>query len=326
MGFREVRRYVMRNRRQAAIKSIATVALLLAAGLFSRALLAEENDSACKDPGLFRDPADCEFDVSAWLGSRYGFLPVPVIITGPTLGAGGGINFLFLKDKLTGRKLADGRHVPPNMMGVAAIATENGSRAAAAYHMGFWNEDRLRTTTFIGRPDLNLDFYPSLQGREFSVTMNLDGWAFYQETKLRLGNSNFLLGGNYTYATVNSSPVDYQGPLVNALLNQAYRMSGLAAVLEYDSRDTIFTPTRGAYGKLVAQTYAGWLGSDYDFTNYRGKLFEFLPLSRDFDLGLRVEGQTVSSDAPYFPTLRLKCAASPASVIRASMYSSPRRS
>jgi hypothetical protein len=286
--------------RPAPSQRIFSVTVWLLLGIFCLPLWADEKSDKWFDPALFHDPEDGEFDISAWLASRYGFLPVPIIITGPTLGAGGGVNLLFLHGKLAGKKVADGRRIPPSMSGVAAIATENGSRAAGAYHLGFMHQDRLRTTTFLGRPDLNLDFYPSILGREFKTRMNLDGWAFYQELKWRLAESNFFVGANYTYATVNSSLVKQQETLLEELLDQEYRIGGLGAVLEYDSRDTIFTPSRGAYGKLVLATHAEWLGSDYEFRSFRGKLFKYLPLSRDFDLGLRLEGQTVGSNAPYF--------------------------
>lgn len=272
----------------------------LAAGLLSAPLQADEGHTKWLDPALFRDPESGQFDVSGWLASRYGFMPVPIIITGPTLGAGGGLNLLFLHDKLTGKKTASGRRIPPGLTGIAAIATENGSRAAGAYNLGFWHEDRIRTTTFVGRPDLNLDFYPDILGQEKRVRMNLEGWAFYQEVKLRAGESNLFLGANYTYVTLDSSPVKNRQLQLDELTNQTYNIGGLAAVLEYDTRDTIFTPTRGAYAKLVAEKHASWLGSDDEFMSYRGKLFKFLRLSEDFDLGLRFEGQSVGSAAPYF--------------------------
>jgi hypothetical protein len=279
-------------------------------GLLSLPLWAAEKSDSNEwfDPSLFHDPEDGEFDISAWLSSRYGFMPVPIIITGPTLGAGGGLNLLFLHDKLTGRKAPNGRHIPPTITGVAAIATENGSKAAGAYNLGFWKEDRLRTTTFIGRPNINLNFYPDILGNEVTINMNLEGWAFYQEAKWRLGKSDFLLGTNYLYFTLNSSPVDQVGSVVDELLDQEYKIGGLGAVLEYDTRDSIFTPIRGAYGKLVAVTHASWLGSDYDFMSYRGKLFKYLHLSRDFDLGIRAEAQSVGSSAPYFlyPSVQIR--------------------
>jgi len=260
------------------------------------------------DSTLFHDEKDGQFDISNWLASRHGFLPVPIIITGPTLGAGGGLNLMFLHGGLEGTLAPNGRHVPPTITGVAAAATENGSRMGGAYNLGFWFEDRLRTTTAIGRPDVNLDFYPDILGQELSVEVNLVGWAFYEEAKLRLGKSDFLLGANYLYLKLDVSPERQQLPQVEDLINDNYALGGLAAVLEYDSRDTIFTPTRGMYGKLVARTYAGWLGSDDEFMAYSGKVFKYLHLSDDFDLALRVEGQTVGSDAPFFlyPSVQIR--------------------
>ena len=260
------------------------------------------------DSTLFHDEKDGQFDVSNFMASRHGFLPVPIIITGPTLGAGGGLNLMFLHGGLTGTVAPNGRHVPPTITGVAAAATENGSRVAGAYNLGFWFEDRLRTTTAFGRPDVNLDFYPDILGQELSVEVNLVGWAFYEEAKLRLGKSDFLIGANYLYLKLDVSPVRQQLPQVEDLINVNYALGGLAAVLEYDSRDTIFTPTRGMYGKLVARTCAGWLGSDHEFMAYSGKVFKYLHLSDDFDLALRVEGQTVGSDAPFFlyPSVQMR--------------------
>jgi hypothetical protein len=260
----------------------------------------DKEDSGWFDSSLFFDPKDGQFDISNWLASRHGFMPVPIIITGPTLGAGGGLNLMFLHGGLTGTVAPNGRHVPPTITGVAAAATENGSNLAGAYNLGFWLEDRLRTTTAFGRPDLNVDFYPDILGRELTVEENLKGWSFYQETKMRLGKSDFLLGANYLYADLDVSPQNQKLPQVEALMNFDYTLGGLAAVLEYDSRDTIFTPTRGMYGKLVARTFQDWLGSDDEFQAYSGKIFKYLPLFEDFNLALRVEAQTVGSDAPFF--------------------------
>ena len=267
-----------------------------------------EDAEANKKPSLFHDEKDGQFDVSNFLASRHGFLPVPIIITGPTLGAGGGLNLMFLHGGLTGTVAPDGRHVPPTITGVAAAATENGSNLAGAYNLGFWFEDRLRTTTAIGRPDVNMDFYPNLDGQELDVEVNLESWAFYQEAKLRLGKSHFLLGANYLYAKIDASLTNQEYPQVDDLIDGDYTLGGLAAVLEYDSRDTIFTPTRGMYGKLVARTYADWLGSDEEFQAYSAKVFKYLHLSEDVDLALRVEGNTVGSDAPFFlyPSVQIR--------------------
>jgi len=260
------------------------------------------------DSSLLHDEKDGQFDISNYLASRHGFMPVPIIITGPTLGAGGGLNLMFLHGGLAGTVAPNGHHVPPTITGIAAAATENGSNIMGAYNLGFWLEDRLRTTTAIGRPDVNLDFYPDALGRELTIEVNLVGWSFYQEAEWRLGKSNFLLGANYLYATIDVSPESQTLPEVDELIDGDYALGGLAAVLEYDSRDTIFTPAQGMYAKLVARTYADWLGSDEEFQGYSGKIFKYLHLSDDFDLALRVEGNTVGSDAPFFvyPSVQMR--------------------
>lgn len=60
--------------------------------------------------GLF-DPEDGMLDMSRYLqDNQYGFLPIPVVITEPAVGYGGGLFGLFLHGK---GKREDQRFVPP---------------------------------------------------------------------------------------------------------------------------------------------------------------------------------------------------------------------
>ena len=91
----------------------------------------------------FIDPGDGYFDMSSWLRQKTAFLPVPIIITEPAVGYGGGLAaVLFFPGKVLGRYSDDGRLVPPSVTGVAAAGTENGSQIAGAFHFGVWNDDR----------------------------------------------------------------------------------------------------------------------------------------------------------------------------------------
>lgn len=251
---------------------------------------------------LFIDDDDGYFDVSKFLASKQGFLPTPILITGPTFGLGGGLNVMFLHGTLAGKKRADGKYVPPNITGAAAAATENGTRFAAAYHIGFFKAGDIRTTTFAGRPDANMDF-----GTQFgSVSLNTKGYALYQEVKTRLGGSDFFVGMNYLYMQIKSSFNEAQPPF-DAILdklssNSAY--GALSLVAEYDSRDSIFTPNRGLYVKGVYGVYNQTFGSDKNFENLRTKLFYYMPLATAFNLAFRAEYQTILGEnrAPAFMT------------------------
>ncbi len=264
---------------------------------FSLAAQAED-DSIWDD---FFDKEDGQLDVGDWLGKQYGFLPTPILITGPTFGNGIGLNLLFLHGSFANDSAATGRYIPPSISGVAYAATENDTKVGAGYHIGFWKRDTVRTTTFIGRPDANLDFFPDIPIiGEREISMNLEGWAGYQEVKLRLGESNFFAGGNYLYFGSTTSPNDLPSFIPEDLLEQEITVAALSAVIEYDSRDSIFTPNNGIYGKLVTARYDEAVGSDFDFWNYRGKVFYFQPVGKSFNLGLRSEVQSIDGKAPFY--------------------------
>jgi hypothetical protein len=278
------------------------IRFILAVSILISTLHAENNES------IFIDPEDGYLDLSRFLASKHGFLPVPILITGPTFEFGGGLNIMFLHDKLAGHKRSDGKYIPPAISGVAAAATQNGTKFAAAYHLGFWLEGDLRTTTFVGRPNANMDFGTPLG----SVSLNTLGYAFYQEAKYRFLDTNLFLGANYTYMNIKTSPNNLPDPL-NDFANQLIddkTYSGLAAAAEYDSRDSIFTPNRGIYGKAVLAFFNEALGSDRNFNNLRTKLFYYNQLRDDLVLGARIEYQSIlgNNRAPAFmtPSIQLR--------------------
>lgn len=256
----------------------------------------------------FKDEKDGQFDASNWLASRIGFLPVPVIITGPTLGAGGALNLMFLHDSLVGRKTKTGRSIPPTLSGIVAGGTENGSKFAAAYNMGFWKEDTIRTKTFIGRPNFNLDYYPSVAGHEKETEMNLKGLGLYEEVTFRAGESNFFPGFNVMYMNIDASPENPASFIPDNLRTKNIKVSALSAVLEYDTRDSIFTPNKGTYFKASAMGFNEFMGGDYEFQKYNFRIYNFTELEKNLVLGLRFDGSNIEGQAPFFfyPSIDLR--------------------
>src|SRR3974390_2493631 len=57
----------------------------------------------------FRSPDDGWFDVSAFLEEKYGFIPIPLIITEPAVGYGGGAGLTFLSKPLPQAEAGLGR-------------------------------------------------------------------------------------------------------------------------------------------------------------------------------------------------------------------------
>ena len=249
------------------------------------------------DKSLFVSEEDGKFDVSAFLSTKYGFMPVPMIVTEPAIGYGGGLNLMFLHDSL-GSTLE--KKSPPSISGVAAIGTENGTLIGAAYHLGFWEEDSIRTTTFVGALDMNIDFYL----RDIGIDMNLKGYVAYQELMFRMGESDFFLGGNYLYLDIESQKNSEELPILDPLFEHQFKMGALAALVQYDTRDTIFTPSQGLFAKAIVRRFDENFGGDENFWQYTAKAFYFHPLMDDLTLGFRVEGQAVhASDDERVPYL-----------------------
>ncbi len=247
------------------------------------------------DKQMFISDEDGKFDVSKYLGSKYGFLPVPIIVTEPAVGYGGGLNLLFLHDSIAS---SVERKSPPSISGMVAAGTENGTRFGAAFHLGFWKEDTIRTTTAAGALDLNMNFYL----RDVAVDMNLKGFAAYQEIMFRIANSDFFLGANYFYVDIESKKNSEALPILNPIFEQTFKMGALSAVAQYDTRDTIFTPSKGLFAKATIRRFDEKFGGNENFWRYGAKAFYFHPLSEKLILGLRVEGESVdASDGDRVP-------------------------
>ena len=261
-------------------------------------------------PSLFKDPEDGAFDVGGWVATRRGILPVPAVITEPAVGYGGAVALILIHGGgLGGVRDAPpgvtGKPVPPDISALAGAATENGTWAAFAAHMGYWGGDRWRYTGVAGYVSPRLDTYDA-QGRAYGF--NLAGWLVYQEMKLRLGRSNLFVGGRFLYSnstvrfTSGLAPKDVPAP------EFATVDSGLGPIVELDSRDSTFTPSSGVQIKASALFYGPYLGGDHAYERYTGDARFYWDVSPRLVLAARVAAQSVAGDAPFYsrPFVKLR--------------------
>jgi len=78
------------------------------------------------------------------------------------------------------------------------------------------------------------------------------------------------------------------------------RTSGLGVSLEADTRDNIFTPSRGWTGSVDATFFDAAWGSDARFQSYRAHAFGYWPIGKSIVLGGRIDGRGVEGDAPFY--------------------------
>jgi hypothetical protein len=257
----------------------------------------------------FIDPDDGMLDLSAHLLEHHGMLPVPILITEPAVGYGGGLFGLYfdqpLGEALKTSQSETGHAIPPNLTGFGAFKTENGSWGALLGHRHTWARDRYRYLGGIGKAGMTLDYYGRLnQPREYQ----LDGVGLMQQLLARAGDSDWFLGARYAWLQVKPSfgagwPADLEGQPLREI-----RIGRLSLIADHDTRDNLFSPTSGHYVEaelVVARPELGG-STSYEQANLRG--LDWLPLGRRWVLGLRGDVQATRGDVPFFaqPYLNLR--------------------
>ena len=255
---------------------------------------------------LFIDPEDGKLDASEWLLDRKGFLPVPILITEPAIGYGGGAALLFFRESI-GERAAKaketGRLTPPDIYGAALAATENGTTLAGAFGMVTFADEHWRWRGGVARPDINLDFYGAggdVGTGDFKVGYNLDGWISTQSVMRRLGESENFVGTRWIYLDLGAR-FDASHPLPPVAGGErTIRSSGLGLFFEHDSRDNFFTASRGWKGTLEGMFYSPDFGSDEEYQVYRANAFGYFPLTKEVILGARADARAARGDVPFY--------------------------
>ena len=251
-----------------------------------------------EERSIFIDPQDGQLDASEWLLEKKGFLPVPIIVTEPAIGYGAGAALLWFRESI-GERRAQGRLTPPDIFGAAFAATENGTTLIGALGMVTFAEEKWRWRGFLGRPDVNLDFYGGA-GDELKIGYNLKGYATTHLLQRRLGESENFVGARWNYIDfdVQFDP-SRAGPELPTLEGNI-RSSGLGVFFEHDARDNFFTASRGWKLFVESVFYSPELGSDEEYQTYRAQLLAYFPLSQEWILGGRLDTRAARGDVPFY--------------------------
>lgn len=245
----------------------------------------------------FRDSLDHAIDMSDWLLNKKGFLVIPSFITEPAVGYGALGAVVYFHSSYTKK------NGPPSMSGVLGGGTENGTWMAGAFHVGYWNKDRIRYMGAVARTYINIGFYGSgslgLAELE-SVNMNMDAWLLLQQIKFRIEETNFFAGGRYIYYDTDNtfdSPIDipeFQG------VSQTSTLSEVSAIISYDTRNNVFSPTKGALIELSGTYSDTWMGGDDLYGRIAARLIGYVPASEKMVLAIRHESTYSLGDVPFY--------------------------
>lgn len=257
----------------------------------------------------FRDPQDGQLDLSRFLATPRAFLPIPLVVTEPAVGYGGGLAGMFVRPR---KQAGSEGFARPNISMVGGIATENGTWMAFAGDSSHWMDERLQTLAAGGGGKLNLDFYGLGNASEsldqpISYTLDAELALLQGNWKLK-PKSPWSVGLRYVYAQVQPKLRDAPAQLPNLLDGVKIKISAPSAVLEYDSRNNLFTPTRGIYSESSYMDSMEELGATENFQRAEQILMGWIPLSDEWTLGMRGDYQWASDGTPFFlrPYIQLR--------------------
>jgi len=242
----------------------------------------------------FKDTLDNAFDMSRYLTEMKGLLPVPIILTEPAIGYGGGVALAYFHSSIMERG-----NIPDITSGFGGL-TENGTWFGGVFHLGYWKQDRIRYMGALAKGYINYDYYGPNGVLPAPVEMNLDSWMLLQQLKWRIKTTNLFVGMRYfMYDGTNTLdlPIDlpeYEGQTFNSTLSE------LSLMLDYDSRNNVFSPTKGIYAELRGTYSDEWMGGDDFYGRLYGSLLAFGSISDKATLGARFEMQYASENTPFW--------------------------
>jgi len=249
----------------------------------------------------FIDPSDGYLDMSNWLLNKKGLLPVPVIITEPAIGYGGGLAVVYFHDKLGAQK-----GIPPSVSALVGAATENGTWFVGGGHMGIWAQDNIRYTGGLGAGVVKMDYYGLSgfdgRGKNQGVHFETEAQFMMHELQFRLWDSNFFAGIGYTLIdTKNAFKLSPETPTPGLPgVKFDSRSAALSLMLNYDSRDNMFTPSKGIAAEIKVMSFNDAWGSDQNFEKYSALFTYYTKLNKKLVLGLRGSAKSIDGDAPFY--------------------------
>ena len=244
---------------------------------------------------MFLSDDDGWLDLSGFIGSDWGFLPLMIPISEPAVGYGAAAGPVFIDAPVDGGR--------PDITALAGLATDNGTWGAVAGDSRYWLDGRLQTLVGGIYSTVNLDFHGIGENRLLAnnpLHYELEPKGGGMQAKYRIGDSQWWSGLSYAFVSMG---ITFEGPVNEPGLPDFQRdsnVAGLTPSLTFDTRDNIFTPTRGTYFDASAGVFSEMLGGDTEFQRLQVVGMHYIPLSPKVFLGMRGQMAAAFGDTPFY--------------------------
>lgn len=250
---------------------------------------------------MFISKDDGAVDMSAFLNSATGFLPVPIIITEPAVGFGGGVALAYFH-KGEAFENEGPKGLSPTVSFAAGAYTSNGTWLVGGGHQGSYLQDRIRYLGVLAYVSANLDFYGGgIDGLEDKYRFNMKGFLTLHELLYRIKREiPLFMGLNYTY--FNNNITFKTGLDIPELeeLEVNTNTAGLNYVILFDKRNNALTPTKGFKNVLEIGAFSKNLGGDNDYGNLDSRNFFYAPINESIFSGYRLQIASKWGDVPFY--------------------------
>ena len=221
----------------------------------------------------FKDPEDGKLDLTAGGEQGAGFFPIAIPFNEPATGPGLVLALgYFHPTKGAPAASSEDAATPPTVTFGAVAGTTNGTWFAAGGHHHVWKEDTIRYLGAIGGGSANLTFFgfgDQDTSEDEGIDFNIKALGLVQQAKFRIAELPVFVGTKYIFATTDTT---FDADTEDVLTGES-DLAGLSALVEYDTRDTVFTPNKGMQATVDLTWYSEALGGDFDFgfRRHRGR-------------------------------------------------------
>lgn len=258
---------------------------------------------------MFVDTTDNALDLSKWLSTVTGFVPIVFPVTEPAVGYGAGGGAVFFHPNEYRAAVKEGRlnnrvgelisPTPPSLTGAGGFFTENGSWAAGIGHLAIFKQDKIRYKIGAGGGSINLDYYGKGLFPERSRRFNTALFGITNEVVFRANESDWWFGLGYSFAKMNiefEKIFDWQGTDLN---NITTRNGAVQPSVAFDNRDNIFTPNKGV--RLYAQygIHETWLGGTESYHSLNTYFHGYFPIAPGHVSAIRIDSRSVFEEPTF---------------------------
>lgn len=268
--------------------------------LFFTSLINAQNKQDTNSKSI-KDTLDGKIDLSNYIINAHGVIAIPYIITQPALG---GIGLAVVPMLITPKKRPDGfqGYIPPDITAGFAMYTANDSWAGGAIRIGSIPKHGIKYRAGLAYADMNLSFYKEYENiGTKELEFNIVAKPIYLELSKKIPKTNLYLGLQYIFSENILKP-NFQGEVPEFIsekeLNSKIGLFG--TFLDFDTRNTIFTPNKGARLNLLYSLNDDLTGSDYKYQDLYGYINYFVPIKENWVSGFRFDFKQTYGNTPFY--------------------------